>query len=119
MKTNIYLYLAKRDKKGIKIVAILQGNPVNFNKVTDIKKLGLPKQMEEKLDQVKYNERMDWELCIESAPTFSDLLNILKNRGYKNFPTSQSPVFYEVDFYGVNIETNKIDIKSSMLRRKD
>ena len=118
MKTNVYLYLAKRDKKGIKIVAILQGNPINFHKVNDIKELGLPQHMEDQINQVKYNERMNWELCIESFPTFKDLLNVLKNRGYKNFPTSQSPIFYEFDFYTTNIETDKIAIKSSMIRKK-
>ena len=102
MKTNLYLYLAKRDKKGIKIVSVFQGNRTNFQKINDIGKLGLPKNMEDRINQVKYDERMNWELCIESAKDFKDLLHILVNRGYKNLPTSPNPIFYEFDFYSAN-----------------
>ena len=117
MKTNLYLYLAKRDKKGIKIVSVFRGNQTNFQKVNDIEKLGLPKNMEDRINQVKHNERMNWELCIESAEDFKGLLRILGNRGYKNLPTSPNPIFYEFDFYSANI--SDIEIKDSMLRRKD
>lgn len=117
MKTNVYLYLAKRDKKGIKIVSVFQGYRTNFQKIKDAGKLGLPKNIEDRIKQVEYNERMDWELCIESADDFKGLLRILGNRGYKNLPTSPNPIFYEFDFYSANI--SNIEIKNSMLRRKD
>jgi len=117
MKTNVYLYLAKRDKKGIKIVSVFQGDRTNFKKINDTGQLGLPKNIEDRINQVKHNERMDWELCIESATNFKDLLHILRNRGYRNLPTSPHPIFYEFDFYSANI--SNIEIKNSMLRRKD
>jgi hypothetical protein len=115
MKT--YLYLAKRDKKGIKIVSVFQGNKTNFQKINDTGELGLPKNMEDRINQVKHNERMNWELYVESAEDFKSLLHILGNRGYRNLPTSPKPIFYEFDFYSTSI--SDIEIKDSMLRRKD
>lgn len=117
MKTNLYLYLAKRDKKGIKIVSVFQGNQTNFHKINDTGDLGLPKNLDDRINRIKHDERMNWELCIESAKDFKGLLRILGNRGYKNLPTSPNPIFYEFDFYATSVPD--LEVKSSMLRRKD
>jgi len=90
---RIYIYLGKRDKKGIKILAVLKGPNHPATRIPDIIKLGLPIDLEQKIGKQIYRDRMLWEPWIESAEDFTELKKMLENRGFTRLPLSSSPMF--------------------------
>ncbi len=93
---KIYLYLARRDKKGVKILTVLNGKPCSPGRLIDVKKLGLPAILEQQISQRIYQDRMLWEPWIESADKFLELRKSLKNRGFSSLPLSSNPKFIHV-----------------------
>lgn len=83
---SLYLYLARRDKKGVRLLATLKGNHSSATRLGDIKTLQLPAEMERELADVIHENRMYWEPWIESATSFQDLKSKLAKRGYKELP---------------------------------
>ena len=81
---KLYLYLARRDKKGVEILTILHGPAVPPTRVADVERLGLPRNLTEQLKQSIHDDRMYWEPWIEAADSYADLVATLKNRGYSN-----------------------------------
>jgi hypothetical protein len=45
----------------------------------------------QKIQQIAYDNRLNWEAWIESAETYDELKNKLKKRGYTGIPMSQQP----------------------------
>jgi hypothetical protein len=90
---RVYLYLAKRDKKGIKVLAVLKGHDCPPGRLADLKKLMLPPALEQQIEQKIHEDRMLWEPWLESAESFADLKKSLKDRGYKSLPLCSSPIF--------------------------
>ena len=85
---KIYLYLGRRDKKGVAILSVLHGPSVPPSRVPDIARLGLPRDLTARLKQSIHEERMYWEPWIEAADTYTDLVESLKKRGYTNVPVN-------------------------------
>ncbi len=81
--SKLYLYLTRRDKKEVKILTTFQGHAVPPTRVRDIRRLGLPREMANRLKQAIHDDRLLWEPWIESAESFDRLKASLKNRGYK------------------------------------
>ncbi len=114
MKT--YFYLARRNKQGIKVLATLSNkNSIAAVRITDATKLGLPSDLETKIQAQMYENRMLWELWAESANNFTDLKTNLKNRGYKDLPLSANPI-YEPE---VDSVINKLQKKSDLTIKSD
>lgn len=90
---KVYLYLARRDKKGVKVMAILNGPEIAAGRLADLKKLALPPAMEQQVEQQIYADRMLWEPWLESAESFADLKRKMKDRGYTSLPLCSSPLF--------------------------
>ena len=116
------MYLARRDKKGVKILNVFWGD-VPPTRVKDIKALNLPSHLERQVIKRVHKERMLWELWIDSAEDFTELRESLKRRGYKNLPTHGPGLSY---FSSVATEkemekeTVKITAKQRiMLRKRD
>jgi len=109
MKT--YLYLAKRDKKGIKLLATFPGN-TNPIKVEDIGKLKLPENVKtEILNSINQN-RMLYETWMESAENYQKLKENLTRRGFSNLSSYVPPEH----FVPGKVE-HKIKTVKSMLRK--
>jgi hypothetical protein len=116
MKNKVYIYLAKRDKKGIKILSCFSNlqkyHPVKIN---DLKQLNLPEQMYKSLNQQILENKMMYEPWIQSSESFNDFRQSLIKRGYSNVPLQQS-----VSYVIRDVKEKKIDFKSkknTMLRR--
>lgn len=114
---RLYLYLGKRDKAGIKVVSVLQGPKISA-KVNNVKELKLDGKWEQKLSRIVYDNRMDYDLYIESATDFKELREKLKKIGYKNIPTSCNFSFPDMASYK-NPETTSMKTSGSntMLRK--
>lgn len=87
----IYIYLARRDKKEIKIVSVMQGKCI-FTKLNDIQSLRLPPTLEDDLTELAYNHRMMWELCMEGFNSYQELFNSLTKRGFTCIPMAPVPM---------------------------
>lgn len=117
-KLKLYIYLANRNKKGVRILAVWPGQPCQAVRVKEIDKLGLPKSLEQKITQETYEQRMRWELWIEAAENYKEFKQSLKNRGYSQYPSSAIPKF------SLDNDTKKAEIKinsppsATMVRRK-
>ncbi|RDJ35637.1 MAG: hypothetical protein DWQ19_12530 [Crenarchaeota archaeon] len=120
-----YLYLARRDKKGIKILIVLKGHHCPAGRLADIKKLGLPVNLEQQIQNKIYETRMLWEPWIESAENYKELKDSLRKRGFSAVPMGASPLFFPEKESIVSKKIKDVKIgpiieeKKTMLRKKN
>lgn len=111
----IYIYLAKRDKKGIKVLTGIKSNQKIYpSKINDLRTLNLKQDVHKKIEKDFLANKMDYQLYVESANSFNDLKSSLRRRGYKNLPMHQ---ITENSSSFIN-NKNLITEKNTMLRRK-
>ena len=125
---KLYLYLARRDKKGIRVLSVISGNDYfPPTRVNSIEELGLPDKMKSVISKEILENKMLWELWIEGAENYASLRNALKKRRYKNLPSSYSSICqeYEKKVYGPTGKPKPTEINrklsnsiKTMLRRK-
>ncbi len=118
---KLYLYLARRDKKGLKILnTFLHDEDCPPLRVTDVKTLSLPKNMEAEIASATHEHRMLWEVWIETAADYAALKASLQSRGYTQLPTSSLPMFSGRLVAGSQppqAKTAKVGDRKTMLRR--
>lgn len=114
-KNNLYIYLARRDKKGIKVVSGFGfKGKVYATRIEDIYRLGLSPNIQAIVTKETHENRMEYELFVESAESFEDLKTSLRKRGYTNLPLQQFTGYIG----STNINKNElVTTKSTMLRR--
>jgi len=116
-QTNLWLYLARRDSKGIRILTVMRGRPLTTTRIDDISILQLPQSWEVEIDQIISDERMMWEPFIESSEDYTTLKTTLKKRGYTNLPLNGEPEFLRSEVPVPTINVSKLPRQNSMLRR--
>lgn len=89
----MYLYLGRRDRKGVRVVMVLDGPETTPVRVTDLKSIQLPKAVSESVEKIVYDNRMYWEPWIESAENYEKLRQALHKRGYSNLYPSCKPLY--------------------------
>jgi len=123
MRMMLFLYLAKRNKSQIKLLAVLNGAECQPMRI-DVKRLSLPSTLTDKLDNYIYQERMLWEPWIESATNYPEFVRSLQRRGFSKLPLCAKPLFEPQLEKIISAEKAQQKIvvnlptKSSMLRRK-
>src|SRR6516225_6992473 len=90
---KIYLYLARRDKKGLKLVSVLEGPLTAPVRLMDVKLLNLPGNMEQEISRIVHENRMYWEPWLESAESFEALKKAVRSRGYRQVPAHGNPLY--------------------------
>lgn len=120
MKNQIFIYLARRDKKGIK-------NLFNFPYKTKVYPTKINNsniehfQFSEEIKNVLYSElftnKMLYDLYIESAESFQKLKDSLIKRGFKNLPLQQISLKLMASNRNIN-ENFLVTKNSTMIRRK-
>lgn len=106
-KSKLYLYLTKRDKKGVRFLAEIIGDEQLATRVTDLSLI--TSNHREDISQIIYDSRMMWEPWVESAENIEALRQNLKLRGFVNLPLSNN----------MEIKTdNQIYINQKILPRK-
>lgn len=117
-KNNIWFYLLKRDKTGVRFITQFYGNKIPATRLKNLSDLSLPLQDQKAFEKIIYESRLNWEAWIETVEFFEDFRNRLKIRGYKNVPIS-----YNFEYQGINylktpiINTNNIKLLKTMLRK--
>lgn len=116
MKNNyLYVYLARLDKKGIKVLTSFQYNKKIYpTKIENINDLNLNTKMANDLSKQAYDNRMNYILYFETAESFNDLRSSLQKRGYSNLPSQQFTGYVPPTF----INDKALVTKSSTMFRK-
>ena len=109
---DTYIYLAKRDKKGIKILTIFLSQNHIPERLKNISDIPLDPNVSQKIEQIIYDNRLNWEPWIESAGTYEDLKAKLKKRGYIGIPLSSQP-----EIYSESIVVNTLVNKKVMIQK--
>lgn len=91
--SRLYLYLARRDRKGARVVMVLNGPETNPVRVSDLKSLQLPPDVFDSVNNIIFENRMFWELWIESAANYEDLKKSLHQRGYRDLYVTSKPLY--------------------------
>ena len=90
---RMYLYLARRDRKGARVVMVLDGPQSYPVRVKDLKSLGLPDVVHQSIEKIIYDNRMYWEPWIESSKNYESLRQSLYKRGYSDLYASNKPIY--------------------------
>lgn len=115
MTNNLYIYLARLDKKGIKVLTAFEySKKVYPTRITDLDSLGMNNQMHAKISKEAFDNRMQYELYAESADSFEKLKSSLRTRGYSHLPLNQFTGY--VNSTSIN-NKSLITTDSTMLRR--
>lgn len=116
-KKVLYLFLAKRDKTGIRLLAKFLSNVLLPTRINDVYDLNLSSNLTLQINQIVYDNRMNWELWAESIDSFEDFRKSLKNRGYQNIPISPQPELNVSSKENQLISFNKLTKVKTMLRK--
>lgn len=112
---TLWLYLGRRDLKGVNILAILTAREQNPTRLANISTLGLPLTIASQIEKKIFDDRMLWEPWIETAATFEDLRASLKLRGYTQIPISGQPFFSKITSNLINI--SRVEKQKTMIRK--
>lgn len=123
---KLYLYRAKRDKKGMQLLATFPyDQPYPPTKVEDVRELALPEYLESSIKQKNQEDRLRYEMYIEYAESYQNLCDSLKSRGYSNLPLAASPAITTTGPAVVKKKTDPIrphlakkKARNTMLKRK-
>lgn len=77
-------------------------------RLTDFRSLQLPEMKEREITQIAYENRMHWEVWMESAESYQELRENLAKRGYTNLPLSSGPSI-QSDLSKLEIDQNRIN----------
>lgn len=119
----IFLYMARRDKKEVRILSTFQGDGVSPT-VIEISKLNIPEPFASEITATVQENRMFWEVLIESATDYGQLRSKLVNRGYRNVPFKGVPMHQVRSVSTIadknNVVTANMNIKrtTSMVQRR-
>lgn len=89
----MYLYLARRDKMGARVVTVLDAPERPPTRLTDLKSLQLPAGMHDSIERIFHENRMYWEPWVESASDYAELRKKLQTRGFQRLYPSCKPMF--------------------------
>lgn len=88
-KNEIYIYLARRDKEGVKFLGVF-GHPSKIypTKLTadKIPLLNMTPATTARVVKEASDNRMEYELYVETASSFEELKSSLFRRGYSRLP---------------------------------
>ena len=117
MTDQIYVYLAKRDKKEIRPIASFPSNikcyPTKID-LENIDSMGMSDNIEQLIKFQLNKNRLTHEIYIESASSSEELRKSLIAREYKNIPLQQ------ISFVLNNVEINEkalVTKKTTMIKK--
>jgi hypothetical protein len=93
---DLYLYLARRDKKSVQILAKFLSTPISTTRINEdnISLIGIPIRILPAIQQEIYDNRMLWQAWLETANSYESFRTRLTKSGYVNIPLSSQPKFF-------------------------
>lgn len=116
---RLYLYLASRNKQGIKLITVLQGAETVNSDVEDLSQYHLPPVWERQIGRLIHEHRMLYVPRIESARDFRELVERLKNRGFSNLPMGATPILHMQAYAKAPVaDTSSCKVHQTMVRKR-
>jgi len=117
---KVWIYLTRRDKSGVRFLSQFRSKmEISPTRIKNIADLSIPTENIQKLDEIIFQSRLEWEPWIESANSFDVIKNKIKKRGYSNIPISFIP---ETGSNNINltpeIHTSNLIQTKTMVRRQ-
>lgn len=112
---TLWLYLGRRDKKGIKIISKFYSRDIDPILVNDLKIFNLPSSWYGKVKSYIDNNIIYWEPWIQTAVTYESLKDSLKKRGYSDLPSNGQPMILVTPTLFVN--SNFFNKKTFMVQK--
>lgn len=116
--TDLYLYLTRRDKTGVRIIAKLKSQPQIAVRIENLNSFNLPMGWSDQIDQIIYDSRLLWEPWVESSSSYDELRADLKLRGYSNVPLNPRPEFTPSVTQTPLVNVAHLPLKTTMLRKQ-
>lgn len=88
-----FLYMPRRDRKGMILVMVFDGEKVTRTSVKNFAIIGLNSEKTKTLEDFYKPYRMNYDFVIESAVDFDTLKKRLLEKGFRNLPITNRPVF--------------------------
>lgn len=114
----LYLYLAARNKKGLKVIATFSGKNVKCpirTRIENVNQLKLPAETYTKVKNIIEENRMNYECWLEEVESSQDLKDKLIKRGYSSLPNINYLIIETHEVIDINLDKQKT-IKT-MLRK--
>lgn len=116
--TNLWFYLARRDRKSVRLLSVFSSRKQPAVRLTDLSILNLPPSWQAQVEKEVEDHKMYWEPWVETADTFDDLAESLKKRGYTGIPISGRVEFARPDQqYLPMVNINSLSVEKTMLRQ--
>ena len=112
----LWLYLAKRDKKGVKILSKFYARDMGPLPLEDLKLLNLPSSWYGKVKTYIDENMLYWQPWLQTATSFEELKYSLKIRGYSELPANGRPMVLVTPTLFVNsnfFEKQKVMLKKN------
>lgn len=121
---NLFVYIAKRDKQGIKLLWNTNiDKEVSPMRLENFNLLGFNNDFQLEIQKVIKKNKMNWDVWIETAANYQELRNSLISRGYKSVPgfhtpkLSQIKKIKEMNIGGINKAIGKLKPIRKMIQR--
>ena len=103
---------------GIKILATFRTETSQpASRVPDVRSLNLPAEAEQFIAAAVDDNKMDWELWIQSAENFENLRDLLAKRGYSRLPNATAPLYRPEPGRKMEAVTKHLGKSKTMLRK--
>lgn len=92
-KNEMYAYLARRDKKGVKIITSFpHNNTISPTRIDpkNLRSMNMDTGTHSKVFSEAHSNRMEYELYFETADSFESLRKSLAKRGYSKIPNHKT-----------------------------
>ena len=117
---KLYVYLASRSKKGIKLITTLQSNNVvGRTPLNDLRAFNLPSVWQREIQKIIHDNRMLYEPIVETANNYIELRERLKARGFSNLPLGAAQMINILKFgKPPSANVSSVNAQKTMMRKR-
>ena len=113
---TIWIYLARRDKKTIRLLTTLGTGQCLPTRLSNLGDLGISSESQAELSKIIHENRFEWEPWMESADSYRTLKRNLLYRGFGHLPLNNKLEIFPLE----KVNPQKVigsPTQKSMLRR--
>lgn len=115
--SDIYIYLARRDKTGIRVLAKVKGQHQLPSRIGDLKMLNMPPDWTANIARIIESDKMLWEPWLQSADSHAELIESLRKRGFTNISSKARPEYGPASLQTPIINSANLPNKKTMIRK--
>ena len=113
-----WMYLGRRDKTEVRIIASVLSKPMSPISITNINQIDLPLLWQEEINQIIEQNKLLWEFWLYQAVDYRTLRYELKKGGDSNIPPSSTPEYRRDLISKYVINNNRLLKQKIMIAKK-